>query len=209
MSYRVSTPQPSFAIPLGAFAPDAKADLAAFLRWLAERDPPVTIVKKPEVWHQKAIDAALKVLTFGKMDKFLTEYVTTIGHAIYVPDDWDELAASSKLITLRHEAVHVAQFEKLGGPLMSLVYLTAPLPMGLAWFRAKLEWEGYAESLRTIAKYRGVEAARSQRDFMIGQFTGPAYGWMWPFPGQVGKWFDDEMATIESNVRGAQGATRS
>lgn len=187
---------PRVAHPLGvASDEDVERELAALVVELARRG--VRIVRKSDVWHQKAIDAFLRVITLGQQTGFLTEFVTTIGHTIYVPDNFDSLPAWSRLAVLRHEAVHVGQWERLGGPLDALLYLTFPLPMGLAWARARLEWEGYAETLRTIARLRGVDDARSRRDWVVKQFTTGNYGWMWPFPGQVGQWFDEEMAAIE------------
>jgi hypothetical protein len=31
---------------------------------------------------------------------------------------------------------------------------------------------------------------------VIEQFTGPSYGWMWPFRRSVERWYDDVLATL-------------
>lgn len=178
---------------------ETEHELAAFVDELARRG--VRIAKKSETWHQKAIDALLRLVTLGQQDRFLTDFVTTIGHTIYVPDHFETDPAWLKLAVLRHEAVHVGQWERLGGPLNTLAYLTFPLPMGLAWGRAMLERDGYLETLRTIARVDGLAAAKAQRAWFVQQFTGPSYGWMWPFPSQVGQWFDEEIAAIENGAR--------
>jgi len=99
----------------------------------------VALVYKSDSWLQRAIDRALRVLTFGAMDSYLSSYVTTIGRTIYVPDDWELTAPARRWETLEHEFVHVRQFERYGFVGMAVLYLLVPLPMGLSWFRARLE----------------------------------------------------------------------
>src|SRR3954454_10457735 len=91
-----------------------RARLAKLVASLAQRARPVRIVKKGAAWHQKAAAVALKILTFGGQRTFLSHYVTTLGHTIYVPDDFDDWAPGHCWEILRHELVHVAQFERLG-----------------------------------------------------------------------------------------------
>lgn len=199
--------RPMMAVPLGAVGPGSVGErLAQFVDELGRRDPPVRIVRKSDVWHQKAIGGALRVLTLGGQSKYMTEYVTTLGHTIYVPDDFESLPALSRLKTLRHESVHVAQFERLGWPLMTLLYVLVPLPIGLAYYRAQLELAGYAESLRTIAEFNGIAAARAAKPRIVAHFTGPDYAWMWPFPSTVDRWLEDVLAAIEAEQRARGGA---
>jgi hypothetical protein len=73
-----------------------------------------------------------------------------------------------------------------------------PLPLGLAWFRARFEWEGYAETIRAVAELDGrarVEAP-AFRAGIVGQFTSGAYGWMWPFRRTVEGWYDGVLRTL-------------
>jgi hypothetical protein len=175
--------------------------LDSLLRELAARERPVRIVKKGGSAHQRAAAAVLRVLTLGGQRTYLTHYVTTLGHTIYVPDDFDAWDAADAWRILRHELVHVAQFERYGWPLMVLVYGFFPLPAGLAYGRARLEWEAYAETLRATAEVSGLAAARDPalHDRIASRFTGPDYGWMWPFPNTVRRWITEEVAKIEAS----------
>jgi hypothetical protein len=155
-------------------------------------------VKKAGVWHQRAAAAVLRAITFGGQRTYLTHYVTTLGHTIYVPEDWDAWRPADAYRTLRHELVHVRQFERYGWAGMVLLYGLLPLPVGLAYGRARLEWEAYAETLRVTAEVDGPEAARDSalHDMIVRRFTGPDYAWMWPFPGVVQGWIDAEVALL-------------
>lgn len=177
----------------------------ALLASFARRSPPVRIVKKSACWHQRAAALALKLVTLGGQRTYLTQYVTTLGHTVYVPDDFEDWSPRRACEILRHEAVHVAQFERLGWPLMVLLYGLLPLPLGLAWFRARLEWEAYTETLRAVAELEGIEAARSPalRAEILRRFTGPDYGWMWPFPRTVGRWIDEALDAMDPRGRPA------
>lgn len=169
-----------------------------YVRSLAARRRPVRVVTKRGVWHQALIDRVLRALTLGGQDRYLTEYVTTLGHTIYVPDGWERVPARERYKVLRHEAVHVAQFERYGWVGMALGYVLLPLPAGLAWCRARLEWEAYAETLRVTWALDGPEAARSEalKAHIVARFTGPDYGWMWPFPRAVRAWIDAELDAL-------------
>lgn len=181
---------------------NAAERLDALLADLAARRPPVRVLRKSAYWHQRAAARALWLLTFGGQRTYLTRYVTTLGHAIYVPDDWPTRPAASRLETLRHELKHVEQFERLGWPLMVLVYGLLPLPMGLAYGRARLEWEAYAETLAAVAELEGLEAARSPalHEHIVARFVGPDYGWMWPFPSAVRRWIAEELRVLEARA---------
>jgi hypothetical protein len=86
---------------------------------------------------------------------------------------------------------------------MAILYLVPFLPLGLAYGRARLEWEAYEETLRATAEHLGIAAARSPalRAQLIERFTGPDYGWMWPFPETVGRWIDEAVRDIERGAR--------
>lgn len=182
----------------------ARARLDALLGDFARRDPPIRVVKKSAYWHQRAADIALRVVTLNGQRTYLTQYVTTLGRTIYVPDDFDAWTSTRAWQVLRHEAVHVAQFERLGWTLMVILYGILPLPMGLAYGRALLEREAYAETLRAVAASEGILAARSDalRREIVRRFTGPDYGWMWPFPRSINAWIDAELDAIESREPG-------
>jgi len=86
---------------------------------------------------------------------------------------------------------------------MTFLYLVPFFPLGLAYGRARLEWEAYAETLRATAELAGLSAARAPalRDQIVGRFTGSAYGWMWPFRRTVERWYDGVIAELEACPR--------
>ena len=145
-----------------------------------------------------AIHVLLCVVTLGGQRGYLTEFYTVIGDTLYVPDSWDTLDDVGRVILLRHERVHLRQRRRYGTLGMTFLYLVPFFPLGLAYFRAKLEWEAYTETLRATAELRGLAAARDPglRARLIRRFTGPAYGWMWPFRRRVESWYEAALAEI-------------
>jgi len=174
--------------------------LKQLLEELASRKWPVRVVEKRAFFHQRLADVGLRLVTFNGQCRYLTHYVTTLGHTIYVPDGFDTWPEAHRYQILRHELVHVQQFERYGWLGMIVLYGLLPLPMLLAYGRARLEWEAYAETLRAVAEVEGIRAARAPalRDMIVKRFTGPDYGWMWPFPKVVKRWIADELDRIES-----------
>lgn len=177
---------------------DGEALVEALLQEMAAMTPPVRVVPKEGLWHQRFIDGFLRAVTLGGQDRYLTDYVTTLGRTILVPSGWGSVPAHRRYEVLRHELVHVRQFERWGWLGMALVYGLLPLPAGLAWGRARLEWEAYAETLRVTAELEGIEAARDPKLHaeIIRRFTGPDYAWMWPFPRAVQGWIDAHVAAL-------------
>jgi hypothetical protein len=173
---------------------------AALVDALHAEIPGFRIVRKDQSRLHRAIHATLVVVTFGRMRSYLDSYQTTIGKTVYVTSDWDEWSADRRYVTLRHEAVHLRQFRKLTLPVMALLYLFVPLPMGLAYFRARFEQEAYAESIRAAAEVWGSDYPRatSYRNHVIDQFMGPSYGWMWPFRPALERWYDTILATLDA-----------
>ena len=176
--------------------------LEALVGEMGARTRPVRVVRKRAFWHQRAAARALWALTFGGQRTYLTHYVTTLGRTIYVPDDFDGWPADHAWQVLRHELVHVTQFERLGWIGMVLVYGFFPIPAGLAWGRARLEWEAYRETLRAVVESEGLAAARDPElhAHIVARFTGPDYGWMWPFPRQVQRWIDEALDALEREL---------
>lgn len=160
--------------------------------------PGFRIVRKSDSRLHRAIDAVLRVVTLGRMRTYLDSYQTTIGRTVYVTADWDALDPLQRYVTLRHEAVHLRQFRKLTLPVMALLYIFVPLPIGLAYFRARLEQAAYAESIRATAETFGRDAPRrpAYRAHVVEQFLGPSYGWMWPFRSSIERWYDGVLAKL-------------
>jgi len=138
----------------------------------------------------------LQVVTLGAQSEYLARYVTTIGRTIYLTPRWDERTLADRYATLRHEAVHIAQFERFGLVPMAIAYLVLPFPIGLAWCRMRLEREAYEETLRVHFAVGGRAAVERLREHVIRQFTSGAYGWMWPFPRAVARWFDRFVSSL-------------
>ena len=66
-------------------------------------------------WLWIFIHHFLRIITFGKMNNFLTEFTTTIGNHIVFYDGWTPANAGVRsFVVLRHEGKHVDQYTKLG-----------------------------------------------------------------------------------------------
>jgi hypothetical protein len=160
--------------------------------------PRFRIVAKEGNRLSRWIDVALKLVTWGAQRSYLEHYHTVIGDTLYVPRSWAATDDVGRAIVLRHERVHLRQRRRYGLPLLAFLYLIPFLPLGLAYGRARLEWEAYTETIRATAQYRGIAAAQAEslRQQIVARFTGGAYGWMWPFKRQVQRWFDRVLAQL-------------
>jgi len=180
--------------------PDAENErrYARLIEELEAEFPRMRLVKKCDSRLHRVIHHALAVVTLGGMRTYLDGYQTTIGRTIYVTADWDERDALERYCTLRHEAVHLRQFRRFTLPGMAFLYLFLPLPLGVAYFRSRFEMEAYEESIRAAAEVYGAEHPRraSYREHVVKQFTGPSYGWMWPFRRAVERWYDGVLASL-------------
>lgn len=170
-----------------------------FLAALKQEFPNFRVIEKRTDLLSHSIDVILKIITLGKQRSYLDAYYTVLGYTLYVPPAWARTSPIERVITLRHERVHLRQRRRLGFPVMAFLYLVPFFPLGLAYGRARLEWEAYEETLAATAELAGLEAARSPalRARIVGRFIGPDYGWMWPFPKQVGRWYDAAMVRLE------------
>ena len=170
----------------------------AYVAELRAEFPGLRVISKRGHAMSIVIDRLLKLITLGGQSAYLTRYTTVIGRSIYVPLDWEERDPRERYVTMRHEAVHLRQARRYGMLLMSFLYGVPFFPLGLAYGRARSEWEAYAETFRAVAEVWGPAKARSPelRAHVVRQFTSPAYGWMWPFPGQVNRWIDGVLATL-------------
>jgi hypothetical protein len=177
----------------------------ALVEALRAEFPEFRIVRKDRSPLHRAIHHALRVLTLGRMTSYLDAYQTTIGRTVYVTADWDDRDPDQRYVTLRHEAVHLRQFRSFTLPGMAVLYLLVPLPMGLAWCRARFEQAAYAESIRAAAEVWGPAYPRraEYRRSVIEQFTGAAYGWMWPFRRGLERWYDRVLASLPAPPTGA------
>lgn len=178
----------------------------ALVAALREEIPGFRIVRKDRSSLHRMIHLALVAVTLGGMRSYLDAYQTTIGKTVYVTADWDTPAWTDdqRYCTLRHEAVHLRQFRRYTLPAMAVLYVLLPLPLGLAYFRARFEMEAYAETVRAEAEVYGPDYPRApaRRARIVEQFTGPSYGWMWPFRRSVERWYDRVLASFAPSDRG-------
>lgn len=214
-------PEPRPPIPAGSTPPpregsltgggSAKSPLSshslsqALIDEIKAEFPAFRIVPKQGDRLSALIDVLLRVVTLGKQRAYLTHYHTVLGSRLYVPPTWRDLDDIGRTILLRHERVHLRQRRRYGFLGMALLYLLPILPVGLALGRARIEWEAYTETLRATAELLGLDAARSPalRAHILERFTGPDYGWMWPFPAQLSRWYDAALTIIERELSAA------
>lgn len=173
-------------------------DYAQFVFLVRIEFPRFVIKTKSKSWFMKLLAFLLLVVTFGRQKTFLTGYVTTIGTTVYVPEGFNAWADTRKLAVLRHERVHMRQAKKYGLFLFAVAYLFLPVPLGLAYCRARFEWEAYEESMRASSEQHGLRLLDDvrYRDSILKEFTTGAYGWMWPFRGQLERWYAASKAKI-------------
>jgi hypothetical protein len=162
--------------------------------------PNFRIVEKRNSPLSQSIHVALCIVTFGGQRDFLSHYHTVIGDTLYVPASWPQASDIDRAILLRHELIHLRQRRRYGFFGMAFLYLIPFFPIGLAYGRARLEWEAYVETLRATRQLLGPEAVESPelRARIIERFMGPAYGWMWPFRRQLQRWYDEALARLAS-----------
>lgn len=120
---------------------------------------------------------------------FMRSYTTVLGYTVYMPASFINTVAGYDI--LRHEAVHMRQFKKWN-ILQTISY--AILPIGPS-FRAYWEYQGYVESMR-VRHELGWGLSDTYIEDIVGQFTGPAYLFMWPFGGMLRKKFQAERSKI-------------
>ena len=159
--------------------------------------PTFRIVPKRGDSLQRAIAVLLAVVTLGGQRSYLTRYHTVLFGKLYVPDAWGEMGDEARYILLRHERVHLRQRRRMGDLRMAIVYLLPFLPLFLAWGRARIEWEAYVETIVATAEVHGMAAARALEEEIVKRYVGPDYGWMWPFPHAIRRWFAEVIADIE------------
>jgi hypothetical protein len=181
---------------------DGELAYRRLLEEMAEEFPSFRLIPKDQSRFQKLVHRALVVVTLGQMRDYLGSYHTTMGTRIYVTPDWEDKSFAARYVTLCHERIHMRQFRRFTFVGMSLLYLLVPLPMGLAYFRALFEREAYAESIRAAAEMYGLEHVREPdyRSYLLRQFTGPSYGWMWPFPRSFERWYRAQLARVGADA---------
>jgi hypothetical protein len=171
----------------------ATRELVASMR---EEFPSFDVRPKRGAPLQHAIHWALAAVTLGGQRAYLTRYHTVLFGTLWVPDTWDAMNDADRFILLRHERVHLRQRARMGDARMAFVYLVPIFPLGLAWGRARIEWEAYEETILATAEVHGRAAAASLKDEIVRRFTSADYGWMWPYRATVERWFDEALSRL-------------
>jgi hypothetical protein len=156
-----------------------------------------------------------KIMFFNK--RFMTGYVTTWYPHIYVPKlPWKEKNHLPAIATLAHEWVHLYDRRRMGW-IFNILY-ASPLcfaPFALLafwnlWFllflicllpipspgRAWAEFRGYR---MTIAVYHWMANQKVDLKWIVDQFVGSSYYFMWPFRGWLMKKFQKEYEKIKED----------
>jgi len=169
---------------------------------LTREFPQFSIRLKSGDWLSSVLDRFLKLVTWGGQSGYLTKYHTVLGYTLYVSTSWDKMNADEKYVLLRHERVHLRQRRRLTFPLMAFIYIFPLFPLGLAYGRARLEWEAYKETLAATVEVFGVSAVEDDalRSQIVERFVSADYGWMWPFPQTVEGWYNREIARLGATV---------
>ena len=156
---------------------------------IATEFPGFAVVPKRDSALQKLIARLLLLVTLGGQRHYMTRYHTVLFGKLYVPEAWGAMDDRARYVLLRHERIHLRQRQRMGDVVMGFVYLFPLFPIGLAWGRARIEWEAYVETIVATAEVYGLEAARKLEGEIVQRFVGPDYGWMWPFPATIRRWF--------------------
>jgi hypothetical protein len=159
--------------------------------------PDFVVLAKRTSAPQRAIALFLATVTFGGQRHYMTRYHTLLFGRLYVPDAWESMGDLDRYVLLRHERVHLRQAARMGNVRMAVAYLLPILPLFLAWGRARIEWEAYEETIRATAEVYGIDHARALEAEIVRRYVGPDYGWMWPFPRVVRRWFHEVIQSLE------------
>jgi hypothetical protein len=150
--------------------------------------------------------------------RIATGFITTLYPKVWVPSlPWKEDDPASAIEILAHEYVHLQDRKRLGY-FFNLLYLSPqilslfallsfvnpwcllflvcllPLPSpGRAW----LEYRGYRMSM-AITYWIHDECL--DLDWVVSQFTGPNYYWMYPFRGHLKRQYEREFERIKQNT---------
>ncbi len=161
--------------------------------------PSFKILYKRASLLQRAIHVVLAIITLGGQRVYLTRYHTVLFGTLWVPDVGHDVGRRSV-----HPAPSRARppppAQAHGDLVMTFVYLVPFFPLFFAWGRARIRMGGLRETIRATAEVLGVDAAANLRPHIVKRFTGPEYGWMWPFPKAVNRWFDEALADVRAEL---------
>ena len=166
---------------------------------LKDEFPKFKLVEKKDSLLMKALNIFLKVITFGLMKTFMTNFTTTVGYTIYTPSRWNIL---DRVGILKHERVHMRQMRRYGRIWFSLSYTFLWFPTVFAYFRKKYEQEAYETSMLHSAQSYGIKYIEDPkyRERMIARFTTAQYFWTWPWRKSLETWFDEALQRVRKKM---------
>lgn len=147
------------------------------------------ILTTKDSWFWKLLSWCLFIVTFSKIkrERFLVDFATTIGPVMAFPVTW---TTQQVMFVCIHESRHIKQFRYFGlgihpwvGVLpMALVYLLFPIPVGLAYFRYRLELDADQFAWKYYLKKGAYtnEDVRSRASSFAVTVSSSSYGWSWP-----------------------------
>lgn len=195
----------------------------AFLNEVSRKHhPKAGVLRKSDSWLQRIIGFFVKPFN----PKFMSLYVTTIGHTIYVPDDFINNSNELGMIDiLAHETQHIIDY--VANPIgFTISYLfpqclallslfafgaffnlwmllwllalvfLAPIPSA---FRYKAELKGYRTSilLARMAQNYNDNDMQFLYAWIKSQMTSESYYFAWPFPNSIEDDLKDESFISE------------
>jgi len=149
--------------------------------------------KKEETSWCKVINKTWNILTFHKNDdNFMLRTSTMCGH-IYMYKGWEfsDKTLIPTYVCLKHEAMHLHDFKRLGPIIGLLIYFLFPLPVGLAYGRYWIERKAIVEELLAVSAVGGDTFTRM--DQYILALSGWSYFFAWPFKSCMRRWFIREL----------------
>ncbi len=181
-------------------------DLDKLIAEIKSEFPNFTVIPKADSLLMKWINLFMLLISFGK-NQFMDDYITTIGTTVYSNNGWDGMKLETRATVLRHERIHMRQQKRYTWPLFAFLYLFPFFPVCFAYFRARMELEAYAETVRADLDYYGTNVIWSDKykSWLVSQFTGPGYCWMFIFPKTVEKWIN---AAIDDAVNAKFGVKK-
>jgi len=167
--------------------------------------PLLVLQYKEDHWYWKLLHWIIVIFTFGGNRRFLPGFTTTLGRMIGFSGQHSERIKNRSqnwenrvYVCLKHEREHLRQFLRYSVFGMFVLYLLFPFPIVFAYFRARFERAGYIQTLRGWFETDRTWAESDEAlSWLVSQFTGPNYGWCWPFKKIVRGWFALELSKLQ------------
>lgn len=134
--------------------------------------------------------------------KWNEQIANQLGRYIILPSrkDHADLTDLGTYILLRHEFQHLLDWNQ-HKILFGLTYILFPLPVLLSG-RAHWELRAYVQNM-IVRHEEGIPISETYLEWIVSQFTGPLYFWMFPFKKKIMKKLKStHEGIIEGSVKG-------